>query len=146
MQTIQKYVNWLRCATQFVSKPECDVSFVVFVRVTVVYISRRIHLCIALSSPPSIPTFRPRRGRKVPFLFGLWNDFLSRFSSAQRGFIIYAMDYANYDKVQIFHMTCTCVTPLSTRDRLTKHVNRDALRCRCACMCTYTHTRRSKFW
>lgn len=36
------------------------------------------------------------------------------------------MGYANYDKVQIFHMTCTCVTPLSTRDRLTGHVNRDA--------------------
>lgn len=46
------------------------------------------------------------------------------------------MGYANYDKVQIFHMTCTCMTPLSTRDRLTRHVNRDA-----RAMCVHTHVR-----
>lgn len=63
------------------------------------------------------------------------------------------MGYANYDKVQIFHMTCTCVTPLSTRDRLTGHVNREtrARRRTCAHMRISIYTRicigmqRSKF-
>jgi len=118
---------------------------------------KRTHASLSLSlSPPPSParpsvsslllafpsSSRPRRGRKVPFLFRLWNDFLSRrFNSAPRGFIIYAMGYANYDKVQIFHMTCTCVTPLSTRDRLTRHVNRDAR----DVVCVYIYVQRSKF-
>lgn len=46
--------------------------------------SGRIHLRTALTSRPSRSYLSvATRGRKVPFLFGLWNDFLSRFSSAR---------------------------------------------------------------
>lgn len=101
----------------------------------------------------SLPLPRDRdEAERFPFSLDCETIFYrGALAPRRRGFIIYAMGYANYDKVQIFHMTCTCVTPLSTRDRLTRHVNRDARATYECCAHTYTYMyvhmymQRSKF-
>lgn len=122
-------VDW-SIATQFVSNAT---PLAGFIRGRVH--RRSMHLHTALFLPPflhpprslhPLPLIRDEAER-FPFSLDCETIFYrGALTLAQRGFIIYAMGYANYDKVQIFHMTCTCVTPLSTRERLTKHVNRDA--------------------